>query len=185
MLGKTAVITVLVSSSYFLSVSLLFKKAIICDESVSNFLPMREARFSFVRILVITRFTGDCLPFLNILATSKRLWPCLISYRPGRSACHTSICVAIMSNDAGLLNRFSLRIDFITSSLDTRPVWIYRNFDSSLKGVLEKKNLPTMATITTASTVSTIIKILNIGNRLPCKINEKPCVLCRVMNEKI
>jgi hypothetical protein len=42
-----------------------------------------------------------------------------------------------------------------------------------------------MEMITTASTIRTIIKILNIGYRLPCKINEKPCVLCRVYEEKI
>ena len=62
---------------------LIIKECHNCAESVSNFLPISEARFSFVRILVMTRLTGDCFPLRSILASSKRLVPFFTSYLPG------------------------------------------------------------------------------------------------------
>src|SRR3569833_696352 len=99
----------------------------ICNESVSNLLPISRAISSLVRNFVMTRFTGVCLPLCSIRTMDNKLVPFFISYLPGLMFFHRFILLASQLNVVLLVMILFLFKESSTASFVAALQRMYRN----------------------------------------------------------
>ena len=106
---------VLLSTPYFFSESLFFKKLIICKESnaESNFFPGPNfpANCSFVLSLLMTSLTSVCSPFRSIFISRYKLIPSFSLYLPGFTFLYLSSLQA-RSNPSADMNWLNFNSSF-------------------------------------------------------------------------